>query len=114
MKTTFALLFCLILGSLFPLLGDNPRANLSSSEEAYELLKLSQTQNQTNHPLAVQTAQEALALFQSANDSIGTAKTYAHLGRCYYAQNTMSESAHYYDLALQIWRQGHNTQADAN
>src|SRR5262249_7440993 len=57
------------------------------------------------HDLAVQTAQEALALFQSVNDQEHIADSYLALGGYYYAQNKMSEAVENFESALQIWHQ---------
>src|SRR5215212_438116 len=113
-KATLILLVCLILGQYSPLTARAGPERPNPVELAKELLNLSQTQNSTNHSLAVQTAQEALALFQSAGDLVGTATSNALIGRYYYAQNLLTESAQYYDLALQIWRQQHNVLEEAN
>jgi CHAT domain-containing protein len=114
MKATLTLLFCMVLSGCFV---PSIRADTSTGDpvkRARELLELSKNQNYSeNHSLAIQTAQEALALFQSANDLDGAATTYAHIGQCYYAQAALLESARYYDLALQIWRQQSNPQKQA-
>src|SRR5215208_2839283 len=113
-KATLILLVCLILGPYFP---HSVRAGPEVPDliqRAKELLELSSTQNTTNHPLAIQTAKEALALFQSANDHTGTATTYALLGQYHFAQSLLTESAHYYESALQIWRQQQNVQEEAD
>jgi CHAT domain-containing protein len=109
-KTVTLVVWLIVSGCLAPALRADP---LNPSERARELLELSKTQNVENHALAVQTAQEALALFQSANDSAGIAQTYAHLGRCYFAQDAMNEATQSYELALKIWRQQANVQEEA-
>src|SRR5215216_1602839 len=113
-KTIPILLVCLVLG---PYLLGTARADpdsLDPIKQANRLLELSQTQNPTNHPLAIQTAQEALALFQSANDQFGIARSYARIGQYHYAQNSLAESAQYFDSALRLWRQQHNVLEETN
>jgi CHAT domain-containing protein len=84
------------------------------NQRASELLELSARQlDDDNALLATQTAQEALALFQSVNNVDGVAATYEQLGRCYYAQTEMAESVRYYDLALDLWRKQSNVQKQA-
>src|SRR5215208_619725 len=62
----------------------------------------------------IQTAQEALAIFQSANDQAGIARSYTLIGQYHYAQNSLTESTQYYDSALQLWRQQHNVPEEAD
>ena len=115
MKATLTLLLCLALcGCLVPSIRADP-SDEDPSERARKLLEVSLLQNREDHPRAQQTAQEALALFQSVNDLKGIATAYALIAQYNYAQNAMSESARYYDLALQAWRQlsNRNGQADA-
>src|SRR5215213_9842481 len=83
------------------------------SQRAQELLALSDKQNLTNHPLAIQSAQEALTLFTSANDPVGMANAYAALGRYHFAQNDLLDSTRYSNSALEIWRQQNNTSEQA-
>src|SRR5215207_67101 len=111
-KATRILLVCLILGPYFPHAVRAGPEIPDLIQRAKELLDLSSTQNTTNHPLAIQSAKEALALFQSANDQTGTATTYALLGQYHFARNLLTESAHYYESALQIWRQQQNVQEE--
>ena len=115
MKATLSLLLCAVLtGCFVPSIRAGSEVT-APSQRAYELLKLSKTQNlRQNHPLAIKTAQDALALFQSENDVVGIATAYDHLGGYYSAQHALSESARYYDLALQIWRQRSDLVNQAN
>ena len=85
MKAASVFVLCLILGwhlsagvSAFAL-------NEDQKNRAQQLLTRSEEQNLSDHELAIQTAQEALALFQSINDQEGVANTYLDLGRYYYA-----------------------------
>src|ERR1700754_2789885 len=80
------------------------------SSEGQQRLQLSYEQNFHDHAQALFTAQEALALFQSANDTVGMARAYAHIGRCHLAQSNLAEAEENYKLALQQWR----NQADLN
>ena len=105
MKATLTLLICLALSQCFaPSIRAGPSSD-APADEAFRLLKLSQKQNLRNHRLAIQTAQQALTLYQSVNNAEGAAEAYEHLGQFYFAQNALTESAHYYELALGIWRQ---------
>ena len=75
-----------------------------SAGRAEALLTLSELQNQQNHETALQTAQEALTLWQTVGDRQGIAQTYSHLGRCYMAQNILPEATENYEKALEVWR----------
>jgi CHAT domain-containing protein/predicted negative regulator of RcsB-dependent stress response len=95
-----------------------PALNASAATEdprqrAEELLELSDKQNSDDHVLAIQTAQESLALFQSVNDVVGIAKAHSQIGRCYLAQNATAEATQHYELALEIWRRQYNVQEQA-
>lgn len=74
------------------------------SSEGQQRLQLSYEQNEDDHALALSTAQEALALFKSANDNVGMARAYAHIGRCHYALSDLPEATENYNLALQQWQ----------
>ncbi len=108
------LLVCLVLGPYFLTTARADPASLDPIKQANKLLELSKSQNPTNHPLAIQTAQGALALFQSVNDQAGIAMSYALIGQYHYAQNSMTESARYYNSALRLWREQHNVLEEAN
>jgi len=113
MKAALASLVCLIL-SWHLSAGVSAFVDTSDTQtRAQQLLDLSDEQNVTNHQLPIETAQEALALFQSINDQEGIGKTYLALGRYYYALNEMNESAQSFALALQIWRQRQDTANEA-
>ena len=105
MKARFVLLLCLILSwhllAEVSASADNPDVK----QRAKQLLALSNDQNATSHALAIHTAQEALALFQSINDQEGIGATNLTLGRYYSALNKMNEATQSSELALQIWRQ---------
>jgi CHAT domain-containing protein len=74
------------------------------ARQAQELLALSGRQNQENHTLALQTAQQALALWQTLNDDVGIARAYSQIGRCYFARSDLPEAIQNYEKALQLWR----------
>src|SRR6185436_17412861 len=103
MKATPTLLICAVLSGCFPPLLHATPSTPDPNQRGYELLELSTNQLYTDQPLATRTANEALALFQSVNNATGIATSYEQLGRCYFAQAEMAESARYYDLALQIY-----------
>ncbi|HEV2706165.1 MAG TPA: CHAT domain-containing tetratricopeptide repeat protein [Pyrinomonadaceae bacterium] len=73
--------------------------------QAQALLTLSTQQNFYNHSLAVQTAQEALTLWQSLDDKAGLARTYARLGQYHMALNVLPEATQHYERALGLWRE---------
>ncbi|HET6975101.1 MAG TPA: CHAT domain-containing tetratricopeptide repeat protein, partial [Pyrinomonadaceae bacterium] len=113
-KATPTLLICAVLSGCFASLLQASPATPDPSQHAYELLAVSENQINVDPELAVRTAQEALALFQSVNDVVGIATSYEQLGRCYFTQTEMAESARYYDLALASWRQQSNVQKQAD
>ena len=82
--------------------------------QAQALLTLSDEQNFfEDHPSAVQTAQEALALWQSLGDKASIARTHGKLGDYYMAQNLLPESVENYERALGIWRELNNATEQA-
>lgn len=105
MKVTLTLCVCLILSGCFPRSIRAGPSTVDPTERAHQLLELSKTQNLENRSLAIQTAQEALALFQSVNDLDGIASTYQQLGDYHFAQYAMADATRYYELALEIGRQ---------
>src|SRR5215216_1738381 len=108
MKATLTFFFCLILSWHLPGGVSFPAINQDSQKRAQELLDLSEKQNPENHDLAIKTAKDALALFQSIGDQEGIGNTYMYLGTYYHALNRWSEAAQCYESALQIWRQRNN------
>jgi CHAT domain-containing protein/Tfp pilus assembly protein PilF len=113
MNAKFALLVCLILSWHVSIGVPAPALTEDPHQQAQALLELSDKQNLENHELALQTAQQALALFKAVNDQKGTADTYVALGSYSYALNKMSEAVQYNELALQIWRQQHDVKNEA-
>ena len=85
--------------------------NLAGQAEA--LLALSERQNYENHALALQTAQQALGLWQTLADNNGIARAYAMTGRCHFAQSNLAEAIQNYEQALGLWRDLHNTKEEA-
>ncbi|HET6851600.1 MAG TPA: CHAT domain-containing tetratricopeptide repeat protein [Pyrinomonadaceae bacterium] len=81
--------------------------------KAQALLTLSDLQNDSNHALAVQTAQAALALWQTLGDKQGMARAYEQVGISYMAQNILPEATQSYEQALQLWRDLNNPPAQA-
>lgn len=84
------------------------------SSDGEQRLQLSYEQNYSDHALALSTAQEALSLFQSANDNVGIAKAYAQIGRCHLAQSDLTEATENYNLALQQWQAQGNPKEQAS
>jgi len=72
---------------------------------AEALMVLSDCQNHQDHALALNTAQEALRLWQSANSKWGMAKTYEAIGQYQLSQNQLEQSAESHQLALNLWRE---------
>jgi len=105
MKAVLVLLLCLILSWHLSAGVSASAANPETKDTAYQLLDRSDEQNADNHVLAIQTAQQALALFQSINDQKGIGDTYLALGRYYFALNRMNEAVQSFELSLQISRQ---------
>jgi CHAT domain-containing protein len=113
MKVRLIFLFCLILSWQLPAGVSAFVETPDTKTRAEQLLDLSDNQNATNHDLAIQTAQQALTLFQSIDDQEGIGDASLALGRYYYALNKMNESAQSYESALKIWRQRQNTGKEA-
>jgi CHAT domain-containing protein/predicted negative regulator of RcsB-dependent stress response len=105
MKARFAFLVCLILSWQLPTGVSASAEDTDVKQRAVQLLDLSDEQNAVNHDLAVETAQEALAIFQSIGDQEGIGESYLALGRYCYALNKMSQAVQNYESALHIWRQ---------
>lgn len=72
--------------------------------QAEALLALSERQNLENHALALQTAQQALELWQASADKTGMARTYAQIGRYHVAQSNLPEASENCGRALELWR----------
>src|SRR5205807_37402 len=80
---------------------------------AQALLTLSDLQNYHNHVLGLQTALEALALWQTLDDRAGLARAYAEIGLCYTVQSMLPEATQNFQQALQIWRELNNPSEQA-
>ncbi|HEX8559162.1 MAG TPA: CHAT domain-containing tetratricopeptide repeat protein [Pyrinomonadaceae bacterium] len=68
------------------------------------LLTLSGCQNYGDHPLALATAREALALSEAAGDRRGVAAALSAAGQYHLAQNDVAEAERHYAASLDIWR----------
>lgn len=112
--------------SVQPLLTDeaqaktNPRQSSNQSQQtedtiqqAEALLALSERQNRENHALALATAQQALALWQTTDDNAGIARAYYRIANYYTAQSDLPEAIQNHEKALQIWHDLNNTREQA-
>lgn len=81
--------------------------------QAEALLALSERQNNDNHALALQTAQQALELCQTLASNEGIARAYAQIGGCYFAQSDLPEAIQNYEQALRLWRDLNNPREQA-
>jgi len=77
--------------------------NIAGKAQAY--LTLSDCQNDENQLLALNTAQEALGLWQSIGNKWGIGKTYSAIGYYQLTLQRLSESAESHQAALSIWRE---------
>ena len=80
-------------------------ANGYVAGKAEALFTLSDCQNYSDHALAIKTAQESLALWQSLNNPRGSAKSEMVLGDYQLALNKLAEATESYEAALNIWRE---------
>jgi CHAT domain-containing protein len=85
-----------------------------ASQQAQALLTLSERQNNENHARALETAGQALTLFQTTGDNAGVARAYALIARFHFAQSDLEEASQKYQTALQMWRELNNTQEQAH
>lgn len=79
-----------------------------TGEYAYELLKTSATQNETNHLLALQTAQQALTIFEGLSDNLGVAEARMRIALYHLALGDLIEARDIYQQVLEYWRQQNN------
>ena len=105
MKTILSFLFCLIFSWHLSAGNSAPAVSSDNKSTADQLLSLSDDQNLENHKLAIQTAQKALALFQSVNDREGIAHSYFAIGGYNYASGNMDEASRNYEAARQIFHE---------
>ncbi|PYS51742.1 MAG: hypothetical protein DMF68_03310 [Acidobacteria bacterium] len=97
------------------------RAITLSEQNSYQdgraeaLLTLSACQNFDDHALALKTAEEALALWQSIGSKRGIAESYMTVGDYQFAQSNLPEATQDYEAALNLWRELNDMdeQADA-
>jgi CHAT domain-containing protein/Tfp pilus assembly protein PilF len=73
--------------------------------KAAALITLSGCQNYTDHALALRTAQEALALWQTTGRKREIAQAYSTIGDYHLAQSNLAEAAQSQEAALQLWRE---------
>jgi CHAT domain-containing protein len=81
------------------------RQNSNVAGEAEALLIISDCQNLGDHALAVQTAQQSLALWNSIDRKRGVANAYIAIGEYQMAQHNLAESAKNLEAALNIYRE---------
>src|ERR1043165_2439537 len=81
--------------------------------KAEALITLSACQNFDDHGLALSTAQEALALWQSINSKRGMARSYVFIGDYQMAQENLAEATQSYEAALNLWRELNVTDGQA-
>jgi CHAT domain-containing protein len=111
-----AILLCCVAG-VRPLRTDAAQAGANSAQpsgpsgqtgdiirQARELLALSEEQNYENHVLALGTARQALALWQTASDNAGIASAYAQIAQYYAALSDFTQATQNYETSIQIWR----------
>lgn len=87
--------------------------NQQTSQEADALLQLSAQQNTTDHQLAVQTANQAMQIFQSLNDEAGVARARMHVAEYQTAQGNLAEAKTSFEAALTFWQKQNNTEQQA-
>lgn len=79
-----------------------------TNEQAEALLALSEQQNAEKHALAVETAQQALELWQAAGNKDGMARAYGRIATYHLAQSDLPDAIANYEKALQLWRDLNN------
>ena len=84
-----------------------------TAEDADALLLQSQKQNETDHPLALQTANQAMQIFQSLNDEAGVARARMWVAQYQTAQGNLAEAKESYEAALTFWQQQNNSEQQA-
>lgn len=86
---------------------------LRGKAEAY--FYLAERRNHVDHAQALKTAQDSLSLWQSLGDLRWIARAQALTGRCFMAQNLLTDAGRHYEEALRIWRElkDENEQAGA-
>ncbi len=91
----------------------SPGAAEEARARAEALLELSRRQNFFNHALALQSAREALGLWEAADDQVGMARAHAQVAQCYFAQSDLPEAVEHYQAALRLWRDQNNVREQA-
>ncbi len=77
----------------------------SIAGKAEALLILSACHDFVDHSLALRTAQESLALWQSIDRKFGMARAHVAIGDSQMAQNKLLESTQSFETALNLWRE---------
>lgn len=92
--------------------GESLRRALELSEQggyvegkAEALLTLSECQQNKSYDLALGSAQESLALWQTVGNKWGTAKSYSAIGHYQLSLNNIPEATQSHEAALAIWRE---------
>jgi CHAT domain-containing protein len=104
-----ALLFSLPIGARIPSTGAQ-----QTSQDANALLLLSETQNETNHQQALQTAQQALEIFAALNDQPGVNKARLYIATYHMALGNLTDAATLYEQIRQFWHEQHNSAEEVN
>jgi CHAT domain-containing protein len=73
--------------------------------QAEALLVVSFCQNAGDHAAAIETANQALTLWQSLNDKSGIARTYSAIGQYQLAQSNLIDATKSHEKALDLWRE---------
>ena len=84
-----------------------------TAEHAYDLLELSVTQNLTNHSQALQTAQEALAIFTDLADQAGIIEAKTKVAQYHFALGNFAEAKTLYEQLRQHWHAQQNSAEEA-
>ncbi len=96
-----------LLVALWFSLAIGPRAPASHAqqtvEHANELLALSEVQNQTDHQQALETAQEALAIFNSLGNQQGKAEAKLRIGNYHTALGNLTDAHTSYEESRQLY-----------
>lgn len=103
-----ALWFSLLIG---------PRASSTqaqqTTEHAHALLTLSATQNRTDHQQALQTAQDALAIFTALGDQTGITQAKNKIAQYHTALGNLTEAKTIYEQNRQYWQAQQNSAEEA-
>jgi len=81
--------------------------------KAEALLLLSECQNNTNHDVALNTAGEALKLWQSIGNNRGVVRSHIDIGLYHFARSSLGEAAQDFQRALELARSTGDTTLQA-